>query len=147
MAGIQSILIFYASSRGFGTSITLLDEHRLSQIQAVSLRSLRQTQETRLISQLITTSDVFALIILYLSKCCVITIYLRLTPQKPHNRASWATLALCTGWLVPAIFMLLVNCELNKPWRTEGGKCRNLVGIMNSRRVIQPWRLGAYVTI
>lgn len=44
---IQSTLIFYASSRGFGTSITLLeDEHRLDQIQAVSLRSPGQLQET-----------------------------------------------------------------------------------------------------
>lgn len=46
MAVIQSTLIFYASSRGFGTSITLLDEHRLGQIQAVSLRSSGQPQET-----------------------------------------------------------------------------------------------------
>lgn len=79
-------------------------------------------------SQLIATSDIFALIILYLSKCCVIAIYLRLTPQKPHNRASWATLALCTAWLIPAIFILLINCELSRPWRTHGGQCPNLVG-------------------
>ncbi|KAJ5155230.1 hypothetical protein N7492_008033 [Penicillium capsulatum] len=109
VAVIQSTLIFYASSRGFGTSITLLDEDRVRQIQV-----------------LIATSDAFALVILYLSKCCVVAIYLRLTPQKSHNRASWATFALCTGWLIPAIFLLLVNCELNQPWRTEGGQCRNL---------------------
>lgn len=36
MAILQSILVFYACSRGFGTSITLLDEDRLNQIQAVS---------------------------------------------------------------------------------------------------------------
>ncbi|KAJ5136810.1 hypothetical protein N7448_005364 [Penicillium atrosanguineum] len=109
MAIVQSSLIFYACSRGFGTSITLLDDSRLNQIQA-----------------LIATSDIFALIIIYLSKCCVLAIYLRLTPQKPHNRASWATLALCTAWLIPAVFILLVNCELNKPWRSQGGQCLNL---------------------
>lgn len=109
MAILQSILVFYACSRGFGTSITLLDEDRLNQIQA-----------------LVATSDIFALIIIYLSKCCVLAIYLRLTPQKPHNRASWATLGLCTAWLVPAVFIILVNCELNKPWRSQGGQCSNL---------------------
>ncbi|KAJ5105258.1 hypothetical protein NUU61_002605 [Penicillium alfredii] len=109
LAGIQSTLMFYACSRGFGTSITLLQPGRLDQIQT-----------------LITTSDVFSLLILYLSKCCVVAIYLRLTPQKLHNRASWATLALCTAWLVPAVLILLVDCELNKPWRSQGGQCRNL---------------------
>ena len=54
-------------------------------------------------------------------------IYLRLTPQKPHNRASWATLALCTAWVIPAVFIVLVNCELNTPWRSNGGECSDLV--------------------
>ncbi|KGO47675.1 hypothetical protein PEX2_097600 [Penicillium expansum] len=72
------------------------------------------------------TLDIIALIIIYLSKCCVVAIYLRLTPQKPHNRASWATLALCTAWVIPAIFIVLVNCELNTPWRSDGGQCTDL---------------------
>ncbi|KAJ6128479.1 hypothetical protein N7471_009696 [Penicillium samsonianum] len=108
-AVVQSSLIFYACSRGFGTSISLLKDGRLDQIQA-----------------LIATSDIVALIIIYLSKCCVVAIYLRLTPQKPHNRASWATLALCTAWVIPAIFIVLVNCELNTPWRSDGGQCSDL---------------------
>lgn len=36
MAIVQSSLIFYACSRGFGTSIAFLDDSRLNQIQAVS---------------------------------------------------------------------------------------------------------------
>ncbi|KAJ5216979.1 hypothetical protein N7468_009987 [Penicillium chermesinum] len=106
---IQSILVFYTCSRGFGTSIFLIDGSRVGQIQA-----------------LIATSDTFSLVVIYLSKCCVVAIYLRLTPQKLHNLASWATAVLCTAWVVPAIFILLVNCELNKPWRTQGGQCRHL---------------------
>ncbi|KAJ5584231.1 uncharacterized protein N7459_004031 [Penicillium hispanicum] len=126
---VQSILVFYACSRGFGTSISLLDITRVNQIQAVSSRFACFTIAPRLSSQIIATSDVFALVVIYLSKCCVVAIYLRLTPQKPHNRASWATFALCTVWLIPAVFILLVNCELNKPWRTEGGQCQHLVGV------------------
>ncbi|KXG47931.1 uncharacterized protein PGRI_018010 [Penicillium griseofulvum] len=109
IAVVQSSLVFYACSRGFGTSISLVKDDRLDQIQA-----------------LIAASDIIALIIIYLSKCCVVAIYLRLTPQKPHNRASWATLALCTAWVIPAILIVLVNCELNTPWRNDSGQCRNL---------------------
>ncbi|CAI7627396.1 unnamed protein product [Penicillium pancosmium] len=43
-----------------------------------------------------------------------------------YARASAATLVLCTAWLIPAVFIILVNCELNKPWRSQGGQCRNL---------------------
>ncbi|KGO67828.1 hypothetical protein PITC_045040 [Penicillium italicum] len=112
IAVVQSCLVFYACSRGFGASTSLLKEGRLDQIQALP--------------KLIATSDVIALIIIYLSKCCVVAIYLRLTPQKPHNRASWATLALCTAWVIPAIFIVLINCELNTPWRSDGGQCTDL---------------------
>ncbi|KAJ5319277.1 uncharacterized protein N7506_011981, partial [Penicillium brevicompactum] len=109
VAVIQASLVFYACSRGFGTSISLLENGRLHQIQT-----------------LIATSDIIALIIIYLSKCCVVAIYLRLTPQKRHNRASWATLALCTIWVIPAVFTVMVNCELNTPWRGGGGQCPDL---------------------
>lgn len=77
--------------------------------------------------QLIATSDAIALIIIYLSKCCVVAIYLRLTPQKSHNRASWATLALSTIWVIPAIFVVLVNCELNSSEQTYALQCPDLV--------------------
>lgn len=36
IAVVQSSLVFYACSRGFGTSISLLKDGRLNQIQAVS---------------------------------------------------------------------------------------------------------------
>ncbi|CAI7606956.1 unnamed protein product [Penicillium bialowiezense] len=109
VAVVQASLVFYACSLGFGTSISLLENGRLHQIQA-----------------LIATSDTIALVIIYLSKCCVVAIYLRLTPQKRHNRASWATLALCTIWVIPAVFTVLVNCELNTPWRADSGQCPDL---------------------
>ena len=80
-----------------------------------------------MVHQLIITSDILYLITLYTTKCCVVGIYLRLTPQKTHNRASWATLLLCTLWVVPAILILSVNCGLNRPWKGTGGQCENLV--------------------
>lgn len=45
MAVVQSTLIFYACSRGFGTSITLLDGSRLNQIQPVSWSSFRRLSQ------------------------------------------------------------------------------------------------------
>ncbi|EAA64876.1 hypothetical protein AN2044.2 [Aspergillus nidulans FGSC A4] len=109
IAVVQATLIFEACAKGLGTSIDLLDEGDVNIIQV-----------------LIITSDILYLITLYTTKCCVVGIYLRLTPQKTHNRASWATLLLCTLWVVPAILILSVNCGLNRPWKGTGGQCENL---------------------
>ncbi|RAL04060.1 uncharacterized protein BO80DRAFT_462205 [Aspergillus ibericus CBS 121593] len=110
VAIVQAALLFDAVSNGFGTSIHLLKPEQVNQIQT-----------------LITVSDILYLITIYISKCCVCGIYFRLTPQKSHNRATLATLALCTAWVIPAVFIIAVNCELNRPWKGSGAQCVNLI--------------------
>jgi len=66
------------------------------------------------------------LITIYLSKCCVHFVFLQLTPNKYHNRASWAVMGVSTLWLVCSIFMIGVNCELNQPWGDIAARCSNM---------------------
>ncbi|KAL4943690.1 hypothetical protein BDV06DRAFT_234386 [Aspergillus oleicola] len=110
IAIIQASLLFEACTRGLGTSIDLLEDGDVNAIQ-----------------RLIIVSDILYLITIYTTKCCVVGIYLRLTPQKLHNRASWGTLLLCTLWVIPAILILTVNCGLKKPWKGTGGQCEDLL--------------------
>ncbi|KAL5000424.1 hypothetical protein BDV10DRAFT_192980 [Aspergillus recurvatus] len=110
IAVVQAALLFEACAKGLGTSIDLLGDG-----------------DVHIIQVLVITSDILYLITLYTTKCCVVGIYLRLTPQKLHNRASWGTLLLCTLWVVPAILILSVNCGLNTPWKGTGGQCKNLL--------------------
>ncbi|PYH96798.1 hypothetical protein BO71DRAFT_374605 [Aspergillus ellipticus CBS 707.79] len=109
VAIVQSALVFDAASRGLGTSIHLLKPDQVNRVQT-----------------LLTATNILYLITIYISKCCVLGIYLRLTPQKLHNRVSLATLALCTAWVIPAILVIAVNCELNRPWRGSGAQCVDL---------------------
>ncbi|KAL4909142.1 hypothetical protein BDW74DRAFT_146062 [Aspergillus multicolor] len=110
VAIIQTTLIFEAAAKGLGTSIDLLDVGDVHAIQV-----------------LIITSDILYLITLYTTKCCVVGIYLRLTPQKLHNWASWATLLLCTLWVIPAVLILTVDCGLNRPFKGSSGQCEDLL--------------------
>ncbi|PWY87736.1 hypothetical protein BO70DRAFT_427637 [Aspergillus heteromorphus CBS 117.55] len=112
VAIIQSALLFDATSLGLGTSTHLLQptNNQLTQIQTLT-----------------TIGDILFLTTLYISKCCVLGIYLRLTPRKPHNRASQATLALCTACLIAAVLVVAVNCELNRPWEGFGAQCVDLL--------------------
>ncbi|KAL2829770.1 hypothetical protein BDW59DRAFT_34310 [Aspergillus cavernicola] len=110
IAVIQATLLFVACSEGLGTSIDLLNNNQLNTAQILLL-----------------VSDIFYLITLYTTKCCVLGIYLRLTPQKLHNRLSWGTLILCTLWVIPAISILTINCGFNRPWKGTGGQCENIL--------------------
>ncbi|KNG81982.1 hypothetical protein ANOM_010574 [Aspergillus nomiae NRRL 13137] len=107
-AVVQTSLLFGAVSHGFGTAIDLLQHHQVDNIQTA-------------------LSDILYLITVYVSKCCVVGIHLRLTPQKLHNRVSWATLALCTAWIITSVSIIAINCELNRPWKGAGAQCVNLL--------------------
>ncbi|KAL4947813.1 hypothetical protein BDW69DRAFT_189851 [Aspergillus filifer] len=110
IAIVQAALLFEACTRGLGTSIDLLEDGDVNAVQ-----------------RLIIASDILYLITLYTTKCCVVGIYLRLTPQKLYNRASWGTLLLCTLWAIPAILILTINCGLNRPWKGASGQCEDLL--------------------
>ncbi|KAI2706238.1 hypothetical protein DTO006G1_8843 [Penicillium roqueforti] len=106
---IESIVIFHAASIGFGTDILLLTEKAVDRIQNSLL-----------------AADILYLITLYLSKCCIIAIYLRLTPRKHHKSILWATFGLSTVGIIVSILLIAVNCEGNKPWVIPGEQCHNL---------------------
>lgn len=73
------------------------------------------------------TTDILFVIGLYLSKCSLLFLFLRLTPNKIHNKASWATFGLSSLWVVVSVFIVAVNCELNHPWPGIATKCTNMV--------------------
>ena len=49
------------------------------------------------------------------------------TADEVARVAPWATLVLCTLWIVPSTLTLAINCEMNRPWTTSGGQCQRLV--------------------
>ncbi|KAJ5831698.1 hypothetical protein N7474_000009 [Penicillium riverlandense] len=106
----ESIIIFHATSIGFGTDISLLTEKAVDRIQNSLL-----------------SADILYLLTLYLSKCCIIAIYLRLTPSKRHKSILWATFGLSIVGIIVSVLVIVVNCEGNKPWAVPGEQCHNLL--------------------
>ncbi|KAE8157297.1 hypothetical protein BDV40DRAFT_52185 [Aspergillus tamarii] len=106
---VESIIVFHAASIGFGTAIRLLDDHVVRSIQ-----------------NSIVASDVFYLITLYLSRCCVVAIYSRLTPRRRHKNTLWGILGFTTAGIVISILVITIDCSLNKPWVTPGEHCTSL---------------------
>ncbi|KAJ5826559.1 hypothetical protein N7447_003322 [Penicillium robsamsonii] len=105
----ESIIIFHAASIGFGTDISLLTQNAVDNIQ-----------------NSLFAADILYLLTLYLSKCCVIAIYLRLTPSTRHKSILWVTFGFSTVGVIVSMLLIAVNCEANKPWVVPGEQCHNL---------------------
>ncbi|KAJ5744350.1 hypothetical protein N7533_009220 [Penicillium manginii] len=99
----ESIIIFHSSSIGFGTDISLVAEKSVNHIQ-----------------NSLVAADILYLLTIYLSKCCVIAIYLRLTPRQRHKSFLWATFGLSIVGAIISVLVISVDCEGNKPWAIPG---------------------------
>ncbi|KAK2748148.1 hypothetical protein FQN57_001273 [Myotisia sp. PD_48] len=108
-AFINNSLVYAGIHRGLGNSIELLS-----------------SDDSRYIQKVYLASDIFYLLALYLTKCCVLIIFLRLTPRKSHNIGTWITFGISTVWIIPAIFIISINCSLHLPWEDVADKCANL---------------------
>ncbi|GLA43071.1 hypothetical protein AnigIFM63309_011810 [Aspergillus niger] len=109
------------SAKGFGTSIRLLSSDQVVKVQ-------RTTAAT----------DTLFLITVFLSKCCVLGMLSRLTPQRIHHFILYGVLGLSICWVLSSVLIILVNCELNRPWARPIDHCTGLfqkweyIGVMDS---------------
>ncbi|KAB8235600.1 uncharacterized protein BDW43DRAFT_269239 [Aspergillus alliaceus] len=108
-AVVESVVVFYTAHLGFGTAIRLLDDHVIRRIQ-----------------NSVVAADVLYLITLYLSRCCVVAIYSRLTPRRRHKNTLWGILGFSTAGIIASVFLITINCSLNKPWVTPVEHCSSL---------------------
>ena len=72
-------------------------------------------------------SNIFFILILYLSKFSVVLLILRLTRDARHHRTCKKLLAGITAWAVAAILMITLQCDLTSTWITIGTQCSDLV--------------------
>ncbi|PGH00162.1 hypothetical protein AJ80_09215 [Polytolypa hystricis UAMH7299] len=100
---------FVSVSKGFGRSIELIDDSNLPVVQKTAF-----------------ASDILYLFALYFTKCCIVTVFIRLTPKKRHNQGAFATLALSTIWLFIAILLISINCGLKMPWQEVANLCHDM---------------------
>ncbi|BCS03278.1 uncharacterized protein AKAW2_70156A [Aspergillus luchuensis] len=106
---IQTSLVMSNSAKGFGTSISLLSSDQVVNVQRT-----------------MATTDTLFLITAFLSKCCVLGMLSRLTPQRIHHFILYAIFGLSICWVLSSVLIILVNCELNKPWARPIDHCTGL---------------------
>ena len=72
-------------------------------------------------------TDIFYLLTLWLTKCSVALLFLRLSPDRNHMISSYAFLGSSTVFLVASIFAVCLRCDLAAPWLFADQQCPGLV--------------------
>ncbi|KUJ14945.1 uncharacterized protein LY89DRAFT_649533 [Mollisia scopiformis] len=95
----QSSAVFVEVSKGFGKTLSDIPLSNLTSLQKASY-----------------SSDILYLVAVWLTKCSVAFLTIRLSPDKRHNFASNAVLYTSTLFVVISIFMFALGCNLSEPW-------------------------------
>ncbi|KAK5019803.1 hypothetical protein BJ546DRAFT_1076115 [Cryomyces antarcticus] len=112
---IQSAVVFDQVSRGFGRSADLIDPVDLAYIRKMHL-----------LGRAAYASDVLYIFTLFLSKCVMVFLFLRLMPGRSHRIATWATVAASAAWAVVSILLITVNCDPLHPALRLTSGCADL---------------------
>ncbi|KAK3317954.1 hypothetical protein B0H66DRAFT_555879 [Apodospora peruviana] len=107
---VQSGLVFGQVSFGFGKTIDDISDTGLVQLQKIGY-----------------TSDIFALMTLWATKCSIAYLFIRLSPDRVHILLAKTCLGVCTFFMVLSIFVTLLRCDLHSPWIFIGQQCVGLL--------------------
>ncbi|PMD55142.1 uncharacterized protein K444DRAFT_98884 [Hyaloscypha bicolor E] len=107
---LQSITVFIEVSKGFGKTISNISPNNLVQLQKAAY-----------------SSELFYIITLWLTKCSVAFLLLRLSPQKEHKLATYSILASSTLFMIISVFILAFRCDVAQPWIFINAQCTNLL--------------------
>jgi hypothetical protein len=85
------------------------------------------------VTQLGYSSDILYLVDLFLSKCSVCLLFIRLTSNNAHIKLFQALLGFTTVWMIVSVFIVALRCDLSQPWIQYDGSCSGLVRLPASR--------------
>ena len=122
----QSATVFIEVGKGFGREINDIKPHQLEGLQKVCPFVAWSTSYVTNSSQASYASDILFIFTLYLTKCAVVFLFLRLSPDRRHVMASKIILGLATVLTVASIFMIAISCNVSAPWAFIDEHCTNL---------------------
>lgn len=71
--------------------------------------------------------EVLYVFILWLTKCSVAFLFIRLTPDSNHITASYVVLGGSTMLMFTSELLIAIQCDETKPWIILGAQCGDLV--------------------
>ncbi|KAH6721030.1 hypothetical protein BKA61DRAFT_699310 [Leptodontidium sp. MPI-SDFR-AT-0119] len=105
----QATATFIGTSKGFGKTIDDIPENQLIPLQKA-----------------IYASEILYIITIWLTKCSVAFLFIRLSPDRRHTLASYTILGASTIFMFISVLIVSLRCELSQPWIFVESKCPHL---------------------
>ncbi|KAH7383048.1 hypothetical protein BKA64DRAFT_749130 [Cadophora sp. MPI-SDFR-AT-0126] len=102
----QAAATFAGTSKGLGKTIEKIPSEQLLPMQKA-----------------IYSSELLYIITLWFTKCSVALLFIRLSPNKWHNLASYSILGISTVFMLISVFIVSLRCDLTQPWIFIGASC------------------------
>ena len=122
----QTTTVFIEVSKGFGQTLDDIAPQNLPGLQKVREWCARVNSVSNT-TQASYASDVLFIFTLYLTKCAVIFLFLRLSPDRKHVMVSKIILGLTTILTIASIFMISFNCTISHPWLFVSSHCTGAI--------------------
>jgi hypothetical protein len=133
-------LVFHVVNVGLGRSEEELngfeDLRRIGKVRSAILAPSRASYDGKIhrgssssnnVEQDDFSIQILYILTLFLSKCGVLFLYLRLSPRKGHTLASWSTMIFSAIWAIIAIVLIAVPCKPSHYWPHGFGQCSSIV--------------------
>ncbi|KAK0113952.1 hypothetical protein ONS95_014197 [Cadophora gregata] len=73
------------------------------------------------------SSEILYIITLWLTKCSVALLFIKLSPDKRHSLASYSILGASTVFMVISVLTVSLRCDLAQPWIFIGATCTHVL--------------------
>ncbi|ORX97501.1 hypothetical protein BCR34DRAFT_577872 [Clohesyomyces aquaticus] len=106
---LQAILVFWRVHEGFGKTQARILADDIEKIQKIGY-----------------ATDPLFITTIYLTKCSIVCLLLRITPDEVQRKKLKLVLAACVVFAVISVILDLTVCEISRPWVQTSEKCENL---------------------
>lgn len=106
---IQCIVVFIQAGNGFGKSAGEISQSNMVSWQKGAF-----------------ASDILYIFTLWLTKCSVALLFIRLTPEQKHIFASYVVLGGSTLLMIISEILVALRCDISHPWIFVGNGCSDL---------------------
>jgi hypothetical protein len=107
---LQATLVFWLVNQGFGKTIDHIPAENVVKVQKIRY-----------------AADPLYLVTIYIAKCSMIFLLIRITAAPKLQRLFYVGLSVCITLAIIAIILVLTRCNPSRPWVQYGEQCANLV--------------------
>ncbi|KAH7369607.1 hypothetical protein BKA65DRAFT_416627 [Rhexocercosporidium sp. MPI-PUGE-AT-0058] len=102
----QASATFVGTSKGFGKTIEDIPQNQLVPMQKATY-----------------SSEILYIITIWLTKCSVAFLFVRLSPDRWHTMTSYIILGISTIFMFISVLIVSLRCEISQPWIFIEAQC------------------------